>query len=376
MKNIIILSSLMFFSFCGTKKEPEKTTAQPVTNVNLVTLTTAQIASAKLGFGVLEEKNISSIIKVTGKIDVPPQNMFSVSMPLGGYLRSTHLLPGMHVKKGEVIAIMEDQQYIQLQQDYLTTKAKLSYAEAEYQRQKELNQSKASSDKVLQQTQMEYSNQKVNLGALAEKLKLININPASVSETNISKSVNIYSPINGFVSKVNVNIGKFVNPIDVLFELVNPSDIHLNLKVFEKDLEKLSIGQKLLAYTNNDPSRKYVCEISLISQDLSPERVADVHCHFEQYDKTLVPGMYMNGEIKIKSQKTMAIPDDAIVNYEGTNYIFVGKDQNKFLMTEVITGTKENGFTEIKNPDSLSNKQVVVKGAYTLLMALKNKAEE
>ncbi len=376
MKNIILISSLVFFSFCGTKKDPEKTAAQPVINENLVTLTPAQLTSAKLGLGVLEEKNISSIIKVTGKIDVPPQNMFSVSMPLGGYLRSTHLLPGMHVKKGEVIAIMEDQQYIQLQQDYLTTKAKLAYAEVELQRQKELNQSKASSDKVYQQAQMEFANQKITLGALAEKLKLININPANLSESSISKSVNIYSPINGFVSKVNVNIGKFVNPIDVLFELVNPSDIHLNLKIFEKDLEKLSIGQKLVAYTNNDPSRKYICEISLISQDLSPERIADVHCHFEQYDKTLVPGMYMNGEIKIKSQKTLALPDDAIVNYEGTNYLFIGKDQNSFLMTEVITGVKENGFTEIKNPQAFANRQVVVKGAYTLLMALKNKAEE
>lgn len=376
MKNIIILSILVLFSACGSKKNPEKAAAKSSANENTVSLTAAQQASAKIELGVPEEKSISSIIKATGKIDVPPQNMISISMPLGGYLKSTKLLPGMQVRKGEVIAIMEDQQYIQLQQDYLTTKAKLAYAEAEFLRQKELNQSKASSDKVLQQAQMEYSNQKINQAALAEKLKLININPAAVSESNISKSVNIFAPINGFVSRVNVNIGKFVNAADVLFELVNPSDIHLNLKIFEKDLTKLSIGQKLTAYTNNDPARKYACEISLISKDLSPERTADVHCHFAQYDKTLIPGMYMNADIKIKSIKTMAIPDEAIVNYEGGNYIFLARENNQYLMTEITIGARENGFTEIMNPEDFTNKKLVVKGAYTLLMALKNKAEE
>ena len=375
MKNIIIIVTLVLLSACGSKKNPE-TVAAIAVNENAVTLTAAQMASAKIVSGGLEERTLSAVIKVNGKIDVPPQNMISISMPLGGYLRATKLLPGMQVKKGETIAVMEDQQYIQLQQDYLTTKSRLVYAEADYQRQKELNQSKAGSDKVFQQAQMEYSNQKINLGALSEKLKLININPAVVSETNISKSVNIYSPINGFVSKVNVNIGRYVNAPDILFELVNPSDIHLNLKIFEKDLEKLSIGQKLLAYTNNDPSKKHACEISLISKDLSPERTAEIHCHFDQYDKTLVPGMYMNADIKIKSLKTLVLPDDAIVNFEGGNYIFIAKGNNRFLLTEVTPGLKENGFTEIKNPEAFANKQIAVKGAYTLLMALKNKAEE
>jgi cobalt-zinc-cadmium efflux system membrane fusion protein len=88
---------------------------------------------------------------------------------------------------------------------------------------------------------------------LEEKLRLIHINPNSLHENNISKSIRIYSPIDGFVSKVNVNIGKYVTPSDVLFELVNPADIHLNLKIFEKDLNKIFIGQNVVSYTNNNP---------------------------------------------------------------------------------------------------------------------------
>ncbi|MBI2283187.1 MAG: efflux RND transporter periplasmic adaptor subunit [Bacteroidetes bacterium] len=375
MKHIYILSLFIILSACSSKKQEDPATPKPGV-ANLVTLTAAQLASSKIETGKVEEKSISAIIKVSGKIDVPPQNMISVSMPLGGFLRSTKLLPGMHISKGEVIGVMEDQQYIQLQQDYLTTKSKLAYLEAEFLRQKELNQSKATSDKIFQQTQMDYQTQKINLGAIAEKLKLIHVNPQQVSENNISRSVNIYSPITGFVSSVKVNTGKYVNPSDILFELVNPDDIHLNLQVFEKDLTKLAIGQKLLAYTNNNPEKKHPCEISIISHDLSPERTADVHCHFEDYDKTLVPGTYMNAEIKLKSQQSPALSEEAIIAYEGVNYVFIQKAPNQFQMTAIETGTKENGFIEIMNSTSFAGKNIVTKGAYTLLMALKNKPQE
>jgi len=260
----------------------------------------------------------------------------------------------------------------------LTVKSKLSYAENEYNRQKELNQSKASSDKVFQQTEMDYKTQRISLSALAEKLRLININPDNLNESNLSRSINVYSSIDGFVSKVNVNIGKYVNPSDVLFELINPEDIHLNLAVFEKDLDKLSIGQKLLAFNNNQPDKKHPCEIILISQDLSADRSADVHCHFEDYDKTLLPGMYMNAEVEIKLQNALSINEDAIVSHEGKDYVFVEKGNRQFEIVEVKKGVTENGFSEITTLDGkdMLNASIVTKGAYALLMQLKNKSEE
>jgi len=376
MKQIFILTFAFLITACGTSTKEEVITEGINANENLVTLSDAQIKSAGLVLGKLEEKALSSVIITNGTVDVPPQNMISVSIPLGGYLKSTKLLPGLQIRKGEVIAVMEDQQYIQLQQDYLTTKAMLAFSKSEFERQKELNASKASSDKVFQQIQMEYNTQRISLSSLDQKLRMININPGSISESNISRTIQVYSPINGFVSKVNVNIGKFVNPSDVLFELIDPSSIHLNLKIFEKDLNKLSLGQKLVAYTNNQPDKKYAGEISLISRDLSAERTAEVHCHFENADKNLAPGMYMNAEIEVKSNKTLAIAEEAIVNFEGIGYVFVQKTTKEFEMVPVETGTSENGFIEVINKDKFNGKQIVIKGAYTLLMALKNKSEE
>jgi cobalt-zinc-cadmium efflux system membrane fusion protein len=376
MKNIFIVTFAFLITACGTNTKQEVITEVSDTNKTVVTLSDAQLKSAGLVLSKLEEKALSSVIITNGTVDVPPQNMISVSIPLGGYLKSTKLLPGLKISKGEVIAVMEDQQYIQLQQDYLTTKARLAFSKAEFERQKELNASKASSDKVFQQIQMEYTTQKISLSALDQKLKMVNINPGLLSESNILRTIPVYSPINGFVSKVNVNIGKFVNPSDVLFELIDPSYIHLNLKIFEKDLNKLSIGQKIIAYTNNQPDKKYAGEISLISRDLSAEGTAEVHCHFENADKNLSPGMYMNAEIEVKSNTKPAIAEEAIVNFEGSAYVFVQKTNKQFEMVAIETGTSENGFIEVINTDKFTGKLVVTKGAYTLLMALKNKSEE
>lgn len=374
MKNYIsLIIFLTLFSACGNKKETTEVKEDP-TSTAMVEMSPEQIKNAGLVIGKAEQKNISTILKVNGIIDVPPQNMVSISVPLGGYLKSTKLLPGMHLNKGEVIAVMEDQQYIQIQQDFLTAKANSAFTESEYNRQKELNQSKATSDKVFQKAEAEYKSQQVLIKALSEKLKLIGINPDNLTENSLSRSININSPIDGYVSKVNVNIGKYVNPTDVLFDIVNPTDIHLALNIFEKDINKLSKGLKVIAYTNTDPEKKYNCEIILIGQDLSKERSVTVHCHFEQYDKTLIPGMYMNAEIELKSNNAYVVPEEAVVSFKNKQYVYIAGSNNAFEMLEIKTGNSENGLTEVLGND-LSSKAIVIKGAYNLLMKMKNTEE-
>lgn len=375
-KYSVVLMLILFFAVQCNKKE--ETVAKPTSpkDESMVVLTDAQISNTPIETMSLSVKNISTILKINGKIDVPPQNMISVSVPLGGYLKSTDLLPGMQVKKGQVIAVIENPQFIQLQQDYLMAKSKLHFAELDYNRQKKLNQSQASSDKVMQQAQSEMNSQRIMMNTLAEQLQLVNINPGSLTSGNIRKSVPVYSTINGFVSKVHVNIGKFVNPSDVLFELINPNDIHLNLKVYEKDLEMLKIGQRFTAYTNTQPDKKYYGEIILISKDINTDGTADVHCHFELYDQNLTPGMYMNAEIQTETSFSNALPEESIVNFEGGNYVFVQEKKQTYKMVPVTLGESENGFVQIKNIEVFKNRKIVVKNAYTLLMKLKNTASE
>ncbi len=376
MRNLLIITILLILSSCG-KKPVEETTVQTEETAK-VSLTDEQIKNAGIVTAAPELKTMSSLIKLNGSIDVPPQNMVSISFPLGGYLKSTKLLPGMHVSKGEVLAVLEDVQFIQLQQDYLITQSKLEMLELEFIRQKELNATKAGSDKVFQQARSELEGQRILIKSYAEKLRLIGINPDKLSSGSISRSVNLYSPINGFVSKVNVNIGKYTSPTDVLFELVNPEDIHLNLSVFEKDVSKLQIGQKVIAYNNENPDIKHAADIILISKNLDENRAAEVHCHFDDYDKTLLPGMYMSAEVEIKAHNALTVPLDAIVKWENESYVFVEKGKNTFEMLKVLSGVEERGFIEIlPAKDSFpENMKVVTANAYVLLMQMKNTGEE
>ncbi len=376
MKNYLAVLLITLLCSCSADNK-NNVPSEPLPD-NRVKLTDAQFKNAGISTGKLERRSISELLRVNGVIDVPPQNKVSISVPLGGYLKSTQLLPGMHVAKGQSIAIIEDQQYIQLQQDYLSTQARFTFTESEYNRQKALNQSKAVSDKIFQQAEADYKTQKIALKSLAEKLRLIGINPDYLNENNLSRSINLYSPIDGFVTEVNVNIGKYVSPTDVLFEIVDPTDIHLALSIFEKDINELKIGQKLVAFTNNDPNKKYNCEIILIGKDVSADKSIEVHCHFEQYNSKLIPGMFMNAEINIESDSALTLPNEAIVSYESKQYVFVSKGGNEYEMVQVQTGNSENGITAVILSDAGKYEAMdfVIKGAYSLLMMLKNTSDE
>lgn len=376
MKAYFILLPAVFLAACGAR--PTETTAiGEIIQENSVSLDAEQLKNAGVTVGKAEIKPISTILKLNGSIDVPPQNMVSISFPLGGYLKSSKLLPGMRVGKNEVLAVMEDAQFIQLQQDYLLAKSKLELTQREFQRQQELNAEKASSDKVFQQAKHDYETQKITLRALDEKLRLIGLNPSELTENNLSRSISVRSPINGFVSKVNVNIGKYTAPTDVLFELVNPEDIHLSLMVFEKDLSKLSVGQQVITYSSDNPSKKYQAEIILISKNLDEARAAEVHCHFEKYDHgILVPGMFMNAEVAVKTENGVVVPESAVVRWQNQHYVFTEAGNGVFNLAKVEPGVAQNGQQQILPQDDLTGKNIVLQNAYTLLMKMKSNTEE
>lgn len=376
MKYLICTIAVLSFLACGGKQQEQQSAETETPPETHVSLSKEQLQHAKVETGMAEKGDISSTLRLSGTIDVPPQNMISVSFPLGGYLKSTRLLPGMRVRKGEVLAVMEDAQFIQLQQEYLLTKSRLALAESEFQRQQTLNAGKATSDKVLQQAKSEFETQRITRRALEEKLRLIGLDPEKLSEENLSRTVNVYSPISGYVAKVDVNIGKYTAPTDVLFELVNPEDIHLNLTAFEKDVQQLAIGQRVTAWTNDKPEKKYAAAIILVGKNLDENRSAEVHCHFDRYDEKLLPGMYMNAEVSVKSQNAWIVPEGAVIRWQNKHYIFIENGEGVFEMAEVTPGISQEGKVQITPVLDITGKKIALANAYTLLMKLKNQAEE
>lgn len=372
--NFLILA-IIVLSACGAKKQ--SVAKEPEKEADVVTLTDEQIRNAGVETGVVEKRTLNSELTVNGQVDVPPKGLVSVSFALGGYLKHTRLMPGMQVRKGEVIGIMEDPALVQLQQDYLIAVSKLEYLQKDFERQKILNQNKVNADKVYQRVQSEFQEQKVLVKGYAEKLRLIHIDPSRLSENTITRTVAIYSPIDGYVSRVNVNIGKYVSPTDVLFELINPDDLHAALTVFEKDISKIRVGQTVTISFVEKPDEKHEAEVILITKNVDNDRSALVHCHFKNKPGQVLPGMFLVGKIKVDEIPVLAVPEEAVVRYGSGEFILYVEGKNKYRLIPVQTGVRNASWVELSpGSENLEGREVIVKNPFPVLSALKNSGEE
>ena len=290
-------------------------------------------------------------------------------------------MPGNLVNKGQTLAMLENQEFVDIQQNYLEVRNKLEFAEADFKRHTDLYKDDVYSQKNLQQVTADYKNLKAQTRALEQKLALIGINPATLTEDNITRSVAITSPITGFVKAVNTNIGKFVAPTDVLFEIVNSDQLLLELTLFEKDADKVSNGQKIRFFINNE-TEQHEAVIYQTGRTINADRTYKVYAKINEICKNVIPGMYVNALIESTGIQVTALPSEAIVNFEDKDYIFVfalnkeegGKPFTEYRMVEVQKGVTDGGFTEITLPEGfdINKERVVIKGAYNLLSAKKN----
>jgi cobalt-zinc-cadmium efflux system membrane fusion protein len=271
-----------------------------------------------------------------------------------------------------------------MQQNYLEAKNKLVYAEAEYNRHTDLYKDDVYSEKNVQQVTVEYKNLRALVKSLEQKLKLIGINPDLLTEDNISNTVNLTAPIKGYLKSVNVNIGKYVAPGDILFEIVNSDNLFLELTLFEKDADKVAPGQKIKFFINNE-TEEHEAVVSQTGKSVSKERTFMVYGKVRSSCKNILPGMYVNAIIEHSDLKVTALPSSAIVSFNDKDYIFVfekakeeeGKPFTEYRMIEVKKGISNSGYTEISLPEGfeITSTKVVIKGAYNLLSAKKNAGE-
>ncbi|RYD90915.1 MAG: HlyD family efflux transporter periplasmic adaptor subunit, partial [Sphingobacteriales bacterium] len=271
MKHITLFFSLALLLWACTDKNvhSEQTAISESIDTasvgSFVQLTEQQYANAGLQLGHPQLRPTGQLLKVNGTVEVPAQNHHTISFPMGGYFRSSPLIPGMTVRKGQLLATLEDASFIQLQQDYLLSRARLQFAQADFYRQEELSKTQSNSQKAYQQARAEFESLRVAVRAGAERLRLVGINPDRLTEQNITRVVSLYAPASGIVSAVHVNPGKFVAPTDVLFEIMDPSNLHVQLTVFEKDAAGIRKGQRVWCSSNLQPDKKIPAVVELIT---------------------------------------------------------------------------------------------------------------
>ncbi|MGB3155151.1 MAG: efflux RND transporter periplasmic adaptor subunit [Chitinophagaceae bacterium] len=386
----IIFTGLVFFVSCGSTSNEEvpKTEEAPKEdeqeNPEEATLNSEQMKTIDIELGSIEQKQLTASLKTNGVLKVPNQNKASINSVYSGVIKSLLVQPGNTVSKGQTIATIANPEFIQVQSEYLGINSKIVLAEQEYIRQKELNAGNAGALKNLQAAESNLTSLRTSKSSLQQQIQLMGINPSSLSNGKLVSVLSVRSPISGVVSNVLVKMGSYVDVTTVVAEVVDNSQLHLDLFVYEKDLPKLKNNQTIHFTVTNNPGKEYDAQIfSLGSSFENDSKAISVHAKV-QGDKTgLIDGMNITANISLDKATLSAIPTEAIVSYQGQDYIFIvdsvdAKNGTTLLKrVPVAKGTTDIGYSEITLlRDITPGAKVVVKGAFFLLAKQTNIGEE
>lgn len=375
MKHLYIILFAMLFVACGNEKSSDHSNEETIEmeeDHDHTVITKAQFESEKMAFGSLSEFDFNDGIKVNGMIDVPPQNKSSISTFIGGYITKTPLLVGSEVKKGQLLVTLQNPEYVEIQQNYLEVAEQLNYLKSEFNRQKTLFDEQITSEKNYLKAQSEYKSNFARYNGLRKKLQMMNISPASVEQGKISSSINLYAPINGFVTKVNVSNGSFVSPSDVILEIVDTHHIHLELSVFEKNIMAIQKGQKIKFQIPEASNETFDADVHLVGTTIDEtSRRIKVHGHVDNEDENFIVGMFVEATIITESSTIMGLPNEAIIPLEEGNFVLIVEEENNnefhLEKVKVEIGKETEDAVEILNSEVLKNKQILVKGIGMLL---------
>jgi RND family efflux transporter MFP subunit len=367
-----ILYTLAFTTILISCKET-KTEATTPKDDGLIQVTAAQFQSAGMMIASPTEQKFDVSITTSGKIDVPPQNRAQVTTFIGGYVKSTKLLVGDRVYKGQALVILESTEYLDIQKDYLEVAEQIKYLKSEYERQKTLFDEKISSQKNYLKAESDYRRTKGMYQSLREKLILLKINPANVEKGKLTSTVTITSPISGDIVVMNANVGKFIAPSDIILEIVDTQHLHLELAVFEKDILKVKVGQKINFTVPEASKEVFPAEVHLVGKSIEGnDRTINVHGHLDESIKQkLLTGMFVEAKIVISSKKVLAIPSEALLTENNKNFVLLlaNKKNNiySFKKLAITIGEKNKDFVEIL-PNSVikASSKILTKGAFDI----------
>lgn len=345
--------------------------------VKSVMLNHAQVENAKIQFGTFSYKNLSEVIFANGYTKLPPQNIADVTVQLSGIVKKINVIEGEFVKEGQTIAVIESIEFTKLQQNYLESKSNLQWLSEEYERQKVLNTDQVNSKKVLQKAKNDYEVEKARFESLKKQMSILNLN---ANQEAIS-TMNIKAPISGYITDVLVNIGTAAQVDQKLFTIVDNSQMHVDLLVYEKDLSKVTKGQKVRFTLTNQGNQEILGEIFSVGKSFENEtKSVAVHAEIFNDKQTLIPGMYVNALIDAGERKLKALPESAVVKADGKEFIFIKKehshedshashdhDEVEFLRIEVKTGVAQMGFVQVNLLSKIDeHAEIVLNGVYYL----------
>lgn len=372
IKYLFIISVFLQIS-CTSVKKDEQISDIEVNNENLIEITVEQFQNSKMEIGIPSNQTFNKGVVTNGYIDVPPANKAQISAIMGGYVKKSELLVGDTVKKGQLLLTLENPDYIEIQQNYLETYESLTFLKSEFDRQKTLFEEKITSQKNFLKAESNYKRTVAQYNGYIQKLKMMNLSPSNIEEGNITSVIPIYAPISGSISDVFTNVGEFMDASQVLLTIIDSSHKHLELIVFEKDVLSLKKEQLIEFKTPENSERIYKAEVYLIGKSIDQDnRTVRVHGHLKDESDPFLVGMYVEAEIITYTAEKLAVPIDALLEENDKYYLlhFKEKQDNNYTFEKTLVhiGLKNEDWIEIIDVnETLKNKQVLLKGAFTPL---------
>ncbi|WP_447634987.1 efflux RND transporter periplasmic adaptor subunit [Flavobacterium microcysteis] len=391
----IAIALILYFSLRHTDHDghnhDEKTAeSEPkeAVSVKEVELNEAQYKAAGIELGAFAMKNLSDVVNANGYTKLPPQNQADVSVHLTGIVKSINVIEGQAVKKGQVLATIESPEFAKLQEAYQTSKSNLEFLTLEYDRQKTLSEENVNSKKIFQKTKADFETEKARLSSLKQQLSLLNLNGSN----NSGSIMPVVAPISGYITEINIKIGSNAEVGKPLLSIVDNSQLHVDLLVYEKDLQKVKPGQNIRFVLTNQDNTEIKGKVFNVGKAFENEtKSVAVHADIINKSQTLIPGMYVNALIDVGARDVQALPLDAVVKAEGREFIFILEEGHEeeshdseeghshedghkheeagkmyhFQRVEVKTGTSQLGYVQVSVLQKIdANAKIVLKGAY------------
>ncbi|WCO02892.1 efflux RND transporter periplasmic adaptor subunit [Psychroserpens ponticola] len=372
MKYIYILLFSLVLMACGNSDKNSNTQNGISADSGKIVVSTSQFEGEQMQLGTLTKHVFNQTIKTSGMIDVPPQNKANVSAFFGGYITKTLLLVGDEVAKGQLLVTLENPDFVEIQQQYLEVAEQLNYLKSEFERQKTLFNENITSQKNFLKAESIYKSSLAQYNGLRKKLTMMNINPSSVENGLMTSKINLYAPIEGYVTKVNVSNGTYVSPADIIIEIVDTEHIHLELSVFEKDILNIKKGQNIEFQIPEASDKIFEAEVHLVGTTIDEKnRTVKIHAHIDdEKQANFIVGMFVEAEIITNSKESWSLPRNAVVEIEDNYFILVldtKATQYTFDTLKLDVGSTTEDFIEVLNTSDLKDIPILFEGAFMLL---------
>jgi cobalt-zinc-cadmium efflux system membrane fusion protein len=390
---VVLLGIVLYFAL-RSSDEPNATSTEEhaehaESSIKEVELNEAQYKASEIELGTFSFKNLSEVIHANGYTKLPPQNQADATVLVEGTVKSIKVIEGQYVKQGQTLATIESLEFTKLQQSYLESKSNLEWLSEEYDRQKTLGNENVNAKKTVQKAKSDYESEKARFASLKKQLNILNLS----GEGSAISIMSVKAPIGGFITDINVKIGTTAKLGEPLFSMVDNTKMHVDLLVYEKDLQKVKSGQQVRFTLTNQDNTEIMGKIFSIGKAFENEtKSIAVHADILNEKQLLIPGMYVNALIDVGMNKVQSLPEAAIVKADGREFVFIlekveeekrhdekaghdhadehahsekaGKGYH-FQRIEVKTGTKQLGYVQITFLQNIpSNAQIVLNGAY------------